>query len=1175
MSKFRSAILFLLVGLLMVGTGIAYGNNVINNPSFDSDLQGWGVWKPRGSPDVTIDNEEWHSSPGSLRITGFTATDRGSANQRVTVEGGTTYVFRVWMKTQDVSRQVAYVRIQFNDADNPSQKTRQHLYVGRLSGTNDWALLEESFLVPEGTGTLTIEPFLDSAQGTVWFDDLELIPAESEPLTLVDPSVRILTSGAVVLNWKIPTAYEQANVRYRIYRSPMPDFSVSGRAPVAVIDQPEFIDRDTKSDQTNYYRIQPFYVKQGKEQLGDLSPALEARITSATTVTSPRAFFADWEAGQARLTWDLGSSRARQVRLERKGPDTDDQWRLLAIAPAWQSEYIDTNLPDDAREKVTYSITVLGPDWEETTRMTAHVEGFLPTLPRPVSIEEHPRLFITKQEIDRLNEAAQTNPAYRLLINNEIITPARMAAVAVNTSGVTLPGKNENSAHSSLARQARSAALGYAFTGDLSQAEAAKKILMAYAASYKEYPLLNNYDGHVTYQTLNESPWLIDIAWAYDLIWNSGLLSAEDRQAIEDDLLWEGVRVIDRYDKGLSNWQAWHNAGIGAVAFLLNDQKWIDEILTGSQSFVVHIRDGIRDDGIWWEQAIGYHNYTRSALTFLAEMAYRHGYDLYSFRSRGKSLKLMFDGPIHHAFADGMHPVVGNTSFTSRLSFDWTYGLGALRYGDPRYAALWKASMSGGGSIPSLFYMQALNELDTGTISHGTGRFAPAGFEMAGSTHLADTGMVVLRGGDLDAALLYKPHGTTIGHQAADNLTIMLESRSGRWLPGTGSFDYNRDEQGTWYKQTVARNGVVVDERSQYPQGVDTAIFASDSGRSSAGSLLHFVALPSASIAVAATDNVYPGVSMERTVLLSAPYVIDRYRVESDERHQYDWVAHFDARPGLISVEQQGREKALGSRAGYQHITGVEGAETADTWYGVWEKNDDKLRLSMLGGEDTEVLRAYGYGSGLSPRPLVMARRHGTSTEFIAVMECYRQEPSVFSVESFRPENGSDGLRLLRQVSEDLIVTDELVWSTQDETGDEPIELEKGRRALGRLAFFRSGTDGETESLLLLDGTLAQTAELRVTSALPADLVVEKLPLGGYAVAHNSEAVRTLTVHGDESASWRLFEWSNDALAPYEEAYTREADGISWQAEPGVIYLLSSDEPAPECLARFIVKIQP
>ena len=213
--------------------------------------------------------------------------------------------------------------------------------------------------------------------------------------------------------------------------------------------------------------------------------------------------------------------------------------------------------------------------------MVSPLSGFVPTPPLAASADEHPRLFVTEQDIDNLKEAAKTNMGLKMLLESEIITPARSVTASVTASGVILPVKDDNSGHSSLARRARNAALGYAFSGDLSMAAAAKEILLAYAASYKQYPLLSTYDGHVTYQTLNESPWLIDIAWAYDLIWNSGLLSVDDRRAIEDDLLWEGVRVIDRYDKGLSNWQAWHNAGIGAVAFLLNDQAWIEPMASG------------------------------------------------------------------------------------------------------------------------------------------------------------------------------------------------------------------------------------------------------------------------------------------------------------------------------------------------------------------------------------------------------------------------------------------------------------------------------------------------------------------------------------------------------------------------------------------------------------------
>src|SRR5690606_20973120 len=136
-------------------------------------------------------------------------------------------------------------------------------------------------------------------------------------------------------------------------------------------------------------------------------------------------------------------------------------------------------------------------------------------------------------------------------------------------------------------------------------------------------------------------------------------------------------------------------------------------------------------------------------------------------------------------------------------------------------------------------------------------------------------------GQGLELAMLYKPHGTQVGHQAADNLTIMLEGPGGRWLSGPGSYNYDLPEQGSWYKQSVARSGVVIDETSQHPQGVSDEIFASDRGRPSSGQLLHFVALPSLGLVAAATDRVYPDAAMERTFLLSADYGIDRYQVSS------------------------------------------------------------------------------------------------------------------------------------------------------------------------------------------------------------------------------------------------------------------------------------------------------
>ena len=103
----------------------------------------------------------------------------------------------------------------------------------------------------------------------------------------------------------------------------------------------------------------------------------------------------------------------------------------------------------------------------------------------------------------------------------------------------------------------------------------------------------------------------------------------------------------------------------------------------------------------------------------------------------------------------------------------------------------------------------------------------------------------------------------------------MLEGLGGRWLNRPGSFDYDRSNRarGTSKRRPQRRRGR---RTSQHPQGLGTAIFASDGGRSSAGELVHFVALPSVALATGATDRVYNDVAMERTVLVTDHYVLDR-----------------------------------------------------------------------------------------------------------------------------------------------------------------------------------------------------------------------------------------------------------------------------------------------------------
>ena len=70
--------------------------------------------------------------------------------------------------------------------------------------------------------------------------------------------------------------------------------------------------------------------------------------------------------------------------------------------------------------------------------------------------------------------------------------------------------------------------LAYRMTGKQIYAQHAAEILKLYADKYKEYPIVDNYGkqsdwgARVYSQTLNESIWLIDMTFAYDLVRGSG-----------------------------------------------------------------------------------------------------------------------------------------------------------------------------------------------------------------------------------------------------------------------------------------------------------------------------------------------------------------------------------------------------------------------------------------------------------------------------------------------------------------------------------------------------------------------------------------------------------------------------------------------------------------------------
>jgi hypothetical protein len=180
-----------------------------------------------------------------------------------------------------------------------------------------------------------------------------------------------------------------------------------------------------------------------------------------------------------------------------------------------------------------------------------------------------------------------------------------------------------------------------------------------YADKYKDYSIVDNYGkqsntgARIYSQTLNESIWLIDMTFAYDLVRGSGAPGADDRTHIERDLLIQSAATVVRgHKEPTNNIQSWINGAQAAVGFELGEKSLIDEAIDGPLGFRYQMKNYVHE-GFWIEGSWGYQFYAMRPLAATAEMAKRHGMDLWK---QEPALASMFLAPLGVVLPDGKLP---------------------------------------------------------------------------------------------------------------------------------------------------------------------------------------------------------------------------------------------------------------------------------------------------------------------------------------------------------------------------------------------------------------------------------------------------------------------------------------------------------------------------------------
>jgi len=506
-----------------------------------------------------------------------------------------------------------------------------------------------------------------------------------------------------------------------------------------------------------------------------------------------------------------------------------------------------------------------------------------------------------------------------------------------------------------------SEALAFRLSGDRAFAAKAAEILKAYADKYLTYPMHDNKDKESQFgaraysQTLDESIWLIDMAWAYDLIRDSDVLTAADRTHIERDLLYASAMTVSRANMGPTpNIQNWILGAEMAVGYTLDDQTLVTKALDGTNGLRSQLQVFVKD-GFWTEGAWGYQFYALRPILFMAQMSTRAGVNLWK---EEPNITALLASPIGVMFPDDSLPAF-NDSHEVALSeeaplYEVAYGatgnplfaaIAALGKRDSRFAFLFGAPSLGNAQMPAL----------------KSAVFPEAGYATLRASQ-----------GDITQIVKFGPFGGPHGH--LDKLNELIYAEGAVMGVDSGSHFYGIPIHNEWDKKTVAHNTVAVDEADQAP---------------AAGKLLNWQSEPTFTAVSVDAGPVYDGVDLKRTAVVTDNYVLEITQAHSTDGkpHDFDWIYH---NYGTQTTEGNFESYAnFPQRDGYELLAGNKTETVAGDFRATFTMSRAALRVWMLKTDgSSQIFTGVGPGPDLRvPIPYVIVRRHGLDAEFVTLFE--------------------------------------------------------------------------------------------------------------------------------------------------------------------------------------------
>ncbi|MAG34724.1 MAG: hypothetical protein CL878_00520 [Dehalococcoidia bacterium] len=550
-----------------------------------------------------------------------------------------------------------------------------------------------------------------------------------------------------------------------------------------------------------------------------------------------------------------------------------------------------------------------------------------------------------------------------------------------------------------LAQAAFRLALLWQLEGHAKHRDNAATILLRYAERYPDYHHPEDYlplRGKVTHSMLDESVWVIPMAWA---AWFLGdTLAPADATAIRDRLLMPAAEHLseNRLNE-VQNAENWVNAALGTIGVVAGEPDLVELALNGPFGFRQQVTEGVLADGAWFEGTASYHFYSLAPMLWQARASENTETEL----RQTPQLQAMLRVPLQWAYPDLTLPALNDCWYHSSLLDECGHGIpptagfyeiGAGWYDEPAFGTLLRRMYRDRprDSFEALLY--GPDELPTEELPR------PA------SVHLAPSDHAILRhwGSEGSGApyLLLKagPHGG--GHGHPDKLNIVLYANGERYSPSLGTPGYGIGLNDTWYRQTLSHNTVLLDRTSQPPGDGRMCTFrAPEDGA---------FGVADAEVRWTEPAGPYADAHLRRVLLTGPGYFLDLFLVQRAAPGEIDWVYHnrgeletsIPLGPGDVDAE---------ANTGYTHLSEVQEGPAAGAATFTFAGDGWGLLLALAGGQPTQIIAAQGpYNPASETIPILIRRRRAQHSCFAALFHPYAGKPQVESV-SWYPAEPTDG----------------------------------------------------------------------------------------------------------------------------------------------------------------------